>query len=77
MFIKLTRPSNSGGPNREVAVRSDHILEMSPNIKEGSQAATWLLIQHTGWFPAVETIDEILHRISVGYVPPNPAEGTD
>lgn len=61
-FIKLTRPNEQADRGKETAIRTDHILQMSPCNKP--PVVTWLLIMHTGWFPAMETVDEIIERVN-------------
>lgn len=48
-FVTLTRPENGKYGSSEISIRGDHVLQMSPNVKDGQPQGTWLLVAHTGW----------------------------
>lgn len=49
----------------ETTIRGDHLLQMNAGKADGHDGTiTWLLIQHTGWMPVLETQEEIKAMIA-------------
>lgn len=62
LFIKVTRSSKDQvDRTTDATIRADHILQMSGSTREG--VTTWLLLDKIGWFPVVDTQEELLAKI--------------
>jgi hypothetical protein len=72
-FVALHKPYK--GSVDEVLLRGDLILEVStrrqrkkdveydPDIAEGTEKGTWILVDRLGWMPVLETPSEVAEAI--------------
>jgi hypothetical protein len=77
-FVALHKPYK--GQVDEVMVRADLILEVStrrqrkkdveyePDIEEGVEKGTWVLVDRLGWMPVLETPQEVAYAITTAEV---------